>query len=119
MKGALGKKELLAVVPLSWSTIDRMERAGEFPKRWYITDKRCAWNRDEVERWLDERQAASPAEFQGKKPPVQQRVSSREQRCMSALLRHWIKWSGWYLFLASVSAWLYLLALIFREGWIK
>ena len=56
MKGALGKKELLAVVPLSWSTIDRMERAGEFPKRWYITDKRCAWNRDEVERWLDERQ---------------------------------------------------------------
>ncbi|HDT3106239.1 TPA: AlpA family phage regulatory protein [Escherichia coli] len=81
MKGALGKKELLAVVPLSWSTIDRMERAGEFPKRWYITDKRwyitdkrCAWNRDEVERWLDERQAASPAEFQGKKPPVQQRV---------------------------------------------
>ena len=67
MKGALGKKELLAVVPLSWSTIDRMERAGEFPKRWYITDKRCAWNRDE-------RQAASPAEFQGKKPPVQQRV---------------------------------------------
>lgn len=40
----------------------------------YVTDKRCAWNRDEVERWLDERQAASPAEFQGKKPPVQQRV---------------------------------------------
>ncbi len=30
MKGALGKKELLAVVPLSWSTIDRMERAGNF-----------------------------------------------------------------------------------------
>ena len=45
MKGALGKKELLAVVPLSWSTIDRMERAGEFPKRWYITDKRCAWTK--------------------------------------------------------------------------
>lgn len=38
---------------------------------------------------------------------------------MSALLRHWSKWSGWYLFLASVSAWLYLLALIFREGWIE
>lgn len=35
---------------------------------------------------------------------------------MSVLLRHWSKWSGWYLFLASVSAWLYLLALIFREG---
>ncbi|EAA4072044.1 AlpA family phage regulatory protein [Salmonella enterica subsp. houtenae] len=74
MKGALGKKELLAVVPLSMSTIDRLESAGEFPKRWYITDKRCAWNAEEVENWLDERQATSPAEFTGKKPPVDQRV---------------------------------------------
>ncbi|MCC9296987.1 AlpA family phage regulatory protein [Escherichia coli] len=74
MKGALGKKELLAVVPLSWSTIDRLEQAGQFPKRWYITDKRCAWNQEEVEHWLDQRQAASPAEFKGKKPPVEQRV---------------------------------------------
>jgi prophage regulatory protein len=74
MKGALGKKELLAVVPLSMSTIDRLESAGEFPKRWYITDKRCAWTQEEVENWLDERQATSPAEFTGKKPPVDQRV---------------------------------------------
>ncbi|SUH14246.1 Predicted transcriptional regulator [Salmonella enterica subsp. enterica] len=48
MKGALGKKELLAVVPLSMSTIDRLESAGEFPKRWYITDKRCAWTQEEL-----------------------------------------------------------------------
>lgn len=41
MKGALGKKELLAVVPLSMSTIDRLEKKGLFPKRWYITDKRA------------------------------------------------------------------------------
>ncbi|MEG2664325.1 MAG: AlpA family phage regulatory protein [Hafnia sp.] len=74
MKGALGKKELLAVVPLSMSTIDRLESAGEFPKRWYITDKRCAWTREEVEHWLEERKAASPEKFKGKKPPVDQRV---------------------------------------------
>ncbi|EEE4229203.1 AlpA family phage regulatory protein [Salmonella enterica subsp. enterica serovar Litchfield] len=74
MKGALGKKELLAVVPLSMSTIDRLESAGEFPKRWYITDKRCAWTQEEVEHWLEERNAASPEKFQGKKPPVDQRV---------------------------------------------
>ncbi len=74
MKGALGKKELLAVVPLSWSTIDRLEEEGKFPKRFYITDRRCAWNQDEVEQWLDKRQANSPAEFTGKKPPVEQRV---------------------------------------------
>ena len=57
MKGALGKKELLAVVPLSMSTIDRLEKIGQFPKRWYITDKRCAWTQEEVEKWLDERMA--------------------------------------------------------------
>lgn len=74
MKGALGKKELLAVVPLSWSTIDRLEQAGEFPKRWYITDRRCAWTKEEVESWLDKRKAESPDVFTGKKPPVEQRV---------------------------------------------
>lgn len=73
MKGAFGKKELLAVVPLSWSTIDRMERAGDFPKRFWITDKRCAWNQEEIERWLDKRQESSPTEFRGKKPPVEMR----------------------------------------------
>ncbi|HBP8117454.1 TPA: AlpA family phage regulatory protein [Escherichia coli] len=70
MKGALGKKELLAVVPLSWSTIDRLERDGEFPKRWYITDKRVVWNQDEVEQWLDKKQQKSPETYTGKKPPV-------------------------------------------------
>ena len=69
MKGALDKKKLLSRVPLSWSTIDRMERNGEFPKRFWITDRRCAWNENEVEAWLDERQASSPATYQGKKPP--------------------------------------------------
>ncbi|MQK22370.1 AlpA family phage regulatory protein [Escherichia coli] len=74
MKGAFGKKELLSVVPLSMSTIDRLEKNGQFPKRWYITDKRCAWTQEEVEKWLDERMAASPGEFGGKKPQVEQRV---------------------------------------------
>ena len=74
MKRAIGKKELLAIVPLSLSTIDRLEKEGAFPKRWYITDGRCAWNVEEVERWLDERQATSSAKFVGKKPPVELRV---------------------------------------------
>lgn len=74
MKGALGKKQLLAVVPLSWSTIDRLEQAGDFPKRWYITDRRCAWTKEEVEQWLEERKKNSPDVFTGKKPPVEQRI---------------------------------------------
>ena len=74
MKGALGKKELLAVVPLSMSTIDRLEKKGLFPMRWYITDKRATWTQEEVEMWLDKRRDESPEEFEGKKPPVDQRV---------------------------------------------
>jgi len=74
MKNALSKKQVLEMVPLSWSTIDRLEQAGEFPPRFYITDRRCAWNGDQIEEWLDKRQANSPAEFTGKKPPVEQRV---------------------------------------------
>lgn len=38
---------------------------------------------------------------------------------MTALYRHWNKWSGAYWFLTAVSAWLYLLAVIFMEGWIR
>lgn len=73
MKKAFGRKELLLVVPLSWSTIDRLEKNGKFPKRFYITDKRCAWDGDEIERWLDERKANSQKEFGGAKPDVNKR----------------------------------------------
>ncbi|MEK0207575.1 AlpA family phage regulatory protein [Klebsiella michiganensis] len=74
MKKAFGRKELLLVVPLSMSTIDRLEHKGQFPKRFYITDGRCAWDGDEITQWLDERKAASPKEFTGKKPPIDKRV---------------------------------------------
>lgn len=58
------------MVQLSMSTIDHMEKNGEFPKIWYITNKRCVWTQEEVEEWLDERWVASSEEFDGKKPPV-------------------------------------------------
>ena len=73
MKKAFGRKELLLVVPLSWSTIDRLEKNGKFPERFYITDKRCAWMKEEIDRWLDERKANSQKEFGGAKPDVNKR----------------------------------------------
>lgn len=57
---------MLLVVPLSMSTIDRLEHKNQFPKRFYITDGRCAWDGDEVEKWLDERKAASTDKLGGK-----------------------------------------------------
>ncbi|WP_260512653.1 helix-turn-helix transcriptional regulator [Serratia fonticola] len=58
MKTAIDKKKLLQIVPLSFYTINALEKAGEFPKRFAITEGRVAWNGDEVEVWLDARQAA-------------------------------------------------------------
>jgi prophage regulatory protein len=36
------------------STIDRLEQhENDFPKRFWLTDKRCTWNADEVEHgWI-------------------------------------------------------------------
>ncbi|MBE0147952.1 AlpA family phage regulatory protein [Serratia fonticola] len=56
MKAALSKEKLLQVVPLSWSTIEALEKAGDFPERFKLTEQRVGWNQDEVEHWLDERQ---------------------------------------------------------------
>lgn len=75
MKKALSKKELLQVVPLSFYTINALEKAGEFPKRFAITQGRVAWNGDEVEVWLDARQAAGTGKQSVYKPDVQQRKS--------------------------------------------
>lgn len=56
MKGAIRKDQLLVKVPLSEYTITEMEKRGEFPKRFQLTNRTVAWNCDEVEAWLDSRQ---------------------------------------------------------------
>lgn len=62
MKAAIRKEKLLEIVPLSESTINKLEKEGEFPKRFAITDSLVAWNQDEIEAWLDERQARNEVE---------------------------------------------------------
>ena len=44
--------QLAERVPLSRSTIGRMEKAGRFPRRIKIGATRVAWRRDQVEAWL-------------------------------------------------------------------
>jgi len=57
MKAAIRKPELLKMVPLSEYAIDQLEKSGDFPKRFPLTSRAVAWNLDEVEDWLDKRQA--------------------------------------------------------------
>ena len=50
------RRELLALVPLSMSSIDALEKAGAFPSRFVLVPTvRVSWRRHEVERWLAER----------------------------------------------------------------
>lgn len=55
MKAAVRKTKLLSMVPLSEYAIDKMEKAGDFPKRFPLTSRVVAWDQEEVEAWLDAR----------------------------------------------------------------
>jgi prophage regulatory protein len=52
----LTRPEVCERVRLSYSTVWRMERAGEFPARRRLSKGRVAWFAEEVERWIQERE---------------------------------------------------------------
>jgi len=51
----LSKKDLRALVLYSPAHIDRLEKAGRFPKRVQLGQCRVGWVESEVLAWLDER----------------------------------------------------------------
>ena len=53
------KKGLRKIVPFSPQHIARLERAGRFPKRIRLGPNRVAWLLSEVEKWIEDRVAAS------------------------------------------------------------
>ncbi len=61
----LTRAELLALVPLSMSSIDNLEKRGVFPSRFRIEPTtRIAWRRSEVERFMRQRAAKRVYEAQ-------------------------------------------------------
>jgi prophage regulatory protein len=54
----LSSVEVEKKVGLCRSTIYRMERRGDFPKRIKITSRRVGWRASEVSEWLDSRARA-------------------------------------------------------------
>lgn len=51
----LSKKELRALVLYSPAHIDRLEKAGRFPRRVQLGPGRVGWLESEVLAWLEER----------------------------------------------------------------
>lgn len=64
----VNKQELRGLVPASPSTVDRLERRGEFPRRMTLTpgSRAVFWRRHEVEAWLRERGVELSADDSGR-----------------------------------------------------
>ncbi|QLA16100.1 helix-turn-helix transcriptional regulator [Desulfolutivibrio sulfoxidireducens] len=58
----LRKPEVFNRTGLSPSTLNRMERAGKFPRRIQISTLCVGWVEAEVENWIMERAKARPGE---------------------------------------------------------
>lgn len=56
----LSKKEVESFTTLSSTQIDRLERAGLFPRRLRLSARRVAWYSGEVSEWLDRSREPDP-----------------------------------------------------------
>ena len=50
----LSQEQVLAIVPISYVTLWRMEKRGQFPQSTYITPNRRVWFEDEIIAWQSE-----------------------------------------------------------------
>ena len=51
LRRMLSEAEVLAMIPISRTTLFRLERAGKFPRSTYISPNRRFWFLDEVRAW--------------------------------------------------------------------
>ncbi len=54
----LTQKQVVDLVGLSRTTIWRLERAGQFPRRRQVSTKAVRWNKAEIEDWISSRPLA-------------------------------------------------------------
>ena len=60
----IGKDDLLRIVPLSESTITRLEKRGRFPSRLAIGSRRVAWRLSAVRSWIDRCDVVNCGDFE-------------------------------------------------------
>ncbi len=77
MRRAIRRAELRKIVPLANTTIYEMERRGEFPKRFYLTQRCVVWDLDEVYAWLDVRKQPAEQAKLGRAPNPDVRLRRR------------------------------------------
>jgi predicted DNA-binding transcriptional regulator AlpA len=62
----LNEKQVLDIVPLSRTSIYRLEKAGKFPKSTYISPNRRVWFEDEIVAWQNTVDELNPRRGRGK-----------------------------------------------------
>jgi prophage regulatory protein len=62
----LSEKDVLNIVPVSRTTLCRMEKAGRFPKSTYITPNRRIWYADQITAWQTAVDEFNPNRGRGK-----------------------------------------------------
>ena len=73
MKRTIRRDELRRLVPLADTTIYTLEKNGEFPKRFYLTERCVVWDLAEVEAWIESKRASSRASKVERGPDVRRR----------------------------------------------
>ena len=66
LRKMLTEEQVLDIVPVSRSTLWRMERGGQFPRSTYISKNRCCWFLDDVIEWQRTVNERQPARKRGK-----------------------------------------------------
>ena len=66
LRRMLSEKEVLEEIPVSRTTLYRMEKAGKFPRSTYISANRRVWFEDEIIAWQNEVDEFNPRRRRGK-----------------------------------------------------
>ncbi|WGR70199.1 MULTISPECIES: AlpA family phage regulatory protein [unclassified Bradyrhizobium] len=62
----LNEKQVLEIVPVSRTTLFRLEKAGKFPRATYISPNRRVWFEDEIIAWQHAVDEFNPHRARGK-----------------------------------------------------
>jgi prophage regulatory protein len=62
----LNEKQVLEIIPVSRTTLFRMEKAGRFPRSTYISPNRRIWFADEIIAWQSAVDERDPRRGRGK-----------------------------------------------------
>lgn len=66
LRRMLSEEQVLATVPVSRTTLYRMEKAGRFPRSTYISPNRRVWYVDEIVAWQNAVNEFDPSRGRGK-----------------------------------------------------